>query len=569
MLTRADTTGPTPQASPAALARALAERLAAEGRLESLQFKRAERVASETGERIDTVLVRLGIVSEAEMADAAAEMLGLARAAAADFPAEPPHLEALGLRFLAAAKLLPLEDGAAGVAVAAADPFDRSALEAVALKLGRPVAPVVALATEIETALERLAAAERAGAEDPHETAEDDMAADVARLRDMASEAPVIRLVNLIIRKAVESRASDIHIEPVDQGLRVRLRIDGALREIEAPPGALRAAVISRIKIMAKLNIAEQRLPQDGRIQIVVAGRELDLRVATLPTLHGEGVVLRLLDRSGLVLDFDGLGFDDTVKAALTPLIEKPNGIFLVTGPTGSGKTTTLYAAIARINAPERKIITIEDPVEYQLPGVTQIQVKAQIDLTFARGLRAILRQDPDVIMIGEIRDLETAQIAVQAALTGHLVLATLHTNSAAAAINRLRDMGVEDYLITATLVGVMAQRLVRRLCAECAGAEDPALVARVAPGRDPAGFRAARGCAACGRTGYRGRTGVVEVLPVDDRVRRAVLDRADQREIERVATEDGMRSMRAHGIEKAARGETALAEVLRVATEI
>ncbi len=546
---------------------ALAEALVARGALAEAQRARAVRVAGESRERLDHVLVRLALVGEREIADTYAEILGLPRVGPEAFPEEIPHLEALGAKFLTSARILPLAETGGRLRVAVADPLDISALEAVALKLGLAVERGIGLASEIEGALERLTS-DRADALET-EAAEADTEADLARLRDLASEAPVIRLVNQIVRRAVEARASDIHLEPADQALRVRYRVDGALREADPPPAHLRAAVISRVKIMAKLNIAETRLPQDGRIQLAVAGREIDMRVATLPTLHGEGVVLRLLDRSGLTLDFEGLGFDATLRAALEGLIRRPNGIVLVTGPTGSGKTTTLYAALQRLNDATRKVITVEDPVEYQLPGITQIQVKAGIGLTFAHGLRAILRQDPDVIMIGEIRDRETAEIAVQAALTGHLVLATLHTNSAAAAIDRLRDMGVEDYLIVATLAGAVAQRLVRRLCAQCALPEEPELAARLALGWPAAGFRRAQGCPACRGTGFRGRTGVMEVLAVDDAVRRAVLARQDHRQIQALAEEAGMRTMRAHALAKAAAGETALAEVLALSTEL
>ena len=541
-----------------------------EGRLDAQQLNRATRVAVETGERLDNVLCRLGLVEERDMADALAKTLAMERIGPESFPNDGELIEALGPRFLSSACILPIEDGPAGIRIAMGDPLDRSAADAVALKLGRAVERCVGAPSEIEAALERLSERETsldelgADVEGGHE----DMAADVARLRDLASEAPVVRIVNLIIRKAVEARASDIHIEPFEQSLNVRLRIDGVLRKIDAPPSHLRAAVISRIKIMAKLNIAEQRLPQDGRIKIVAAGREIDMRVATSPTLHGESVVMRLLDRSGLVLDFEGLGYDAELQSQIVPLIERANGILLVTGPTGSGKTTTLYAALSHLNDEERKIVTIEDPVEYQLPNIAQIQVKSQIGLTFAHGLRSILRQDPDVIMIGEIRDLETAQIAVQAALTGHLVLATLHTNSAAAAINRLRDMGVEDYLITATLVGVLAQRLVRRLCPACAAPDQPALAERLAPDVPPERFLAPQGCPACRGSGYRGRTTIVEVLPVVDSIRRAVLARTGQHELEDIAVANGMQTMRNNGIAKAAAGETSLAEVLRVSAE-
>ncbi|MCG8441016.1 MAG: Flp pilus assembly complex ATPase component TadA [Caulobacterales bacterium] len=548
----------------------LADLLCTEGAVSLQQLHRANRVAEESAERLDVVLCRLGMVGESDMADAMARTLGLERVAADALAAEAAILDALGSRFLTTAKILPIGGEDEPIRLVMADPLDASAADAVRLKLRREVTPCVAAPSEIEAALERHLAGEGSALGDIAAPigAEADTAADIARLKDMAAEAPVIRIVNHIIRRAVDARASDIHIEPFEQSLRVRLRVDGVLREIDPPPGHLRAAVISRLKIMAALNIAEQRLPQDGRIQIVAAGRAIDMRVATTPTLHGEGVVLRLLDRAGLILDFDGLGFDAAAQAALEPLLARPNGVLLVTGPTGSGKTTTLYAAVSRINSPERKIVTIEDPVEYQLPGVPQIQVKSQIGLTFAHGLRSILRQDPDIIMVGEIRDRETAQIAVQAALTGHLVLATLHTNSAAAAINRLRDMGVEDYLITATLIGVVAQRLVRRLCPSCAGPEDRALSDRLAPGRLPDSFRAPVGCEDCRDTGYRGRTSVVEVLAVDEAVRRATLERRDQQDIEAIAVEGGMRTMRAHALETAARGETSLAEVMRVLAE-
>ncbi|MEM6932039.1 MAG: GspE/PulE family protein [Pseudomonadota bacterium] len=546
---------------------ALVVSLSESGALSEDARRRAERVATETGERLDKVMLRLGIVSERVMADAAAELLGMDRTGKAFFPDTPPFAETLGYSFLSNARVLPLLCEQGRLRLAVADPYEPAAAQAIAMKLGVTVEPAIALPSEIEEALERLRAptADYSSTQDTSNAA-GDVAEDIARLRDAASEAPVIRLVNQLIRRAVEARASDIHLEPEEHALRVRLRIDGTLTETEAPAAHLRAAVLSRIKIMAKLNIAEQRLPQDGRIKAVVAGREVDMRVATLPTLHGEGAVLRLLDRSGLALDFEGLGFDRMTVNSLERLMARPNGIVLVTGPTGSGKTTTLYAMLSRLNAVARKIVTIEDPVEYQLSGITQIQVKPQIGLSFAQGLRAILRQDPDVIMIGEIRDRETAEIAVQAALTGHLVLATLHTNSAAAGIDRLRDMGIEDYLVSATLAGSVAQRLVRKLCPDCAGQESAALAARLAPGLPAESFRSPQGCSACRGTGFLGRTSVIEVLEVDEGVREAILARLDHRQIARIAaTDGGMRSMYAHGIEKAAAGETSLGEVLSI----
>jgi general secretion pathway protein E len=516
---------------------------------------RAAATAEATGERVETVLTRLGIVSEDRLADALCRLSGRPRRRLADAEPNGDALDALGRAFCRGAGLVPLEGGA----LAATDPLDDTAIRLAALKLGRPVEVVVATPGEVEAAHERLEAEGR----DP-EPAEPE-AADVERLRDMAADAPVVRLVAAIVRRAAEMRASDIHLEPEDGALRLRYRVDGALREAEGPPAALRAAVISRVKIMARLDIAESRLPQDGRVRTVVAGRELDLRVATTPTLHGEGVVIRLLDRAGLTLTFEGLGFDAPTRAAVERLVAAPHGIVLVTGPTGSGKTTTLYAALRAVDDRTRKIVTVEDPVEYRMAGITQIQVQPAIGLGFAEALRSVLRQDPDTVMIGEIRDLETARIAVQAALTGHLVLATLHTNSAAAAVLRLRDMGVPDYLLAATLEGAVAQRLVRRLC-ECAE-PDPqgaAMAARLglAEGR----WRRPVGCAACAGTGYRGRTALLEVLPASEGLRDLVLSGAGEAALEAEAVSGGMRTLAAHGAERAGRGETSLAEMLRVA---
>jgi general secretion pathway protein E len=369
----------------------------------------------------------------------------------------------------------------------------------------------------------------------------------------------------------VEQGASDIHLEPFEGRLRVRYRVDGALREVEAPPSRLALAVISRVKIMARLNIAERRLPQDGRIRLATRGREIDLRVSTAPSVHGESVVLRILDREGVSLDFVDLGFSDDAAATYLQLLENPHGVLLLTGPTGSGKTTTLYASLLRLNTDERKILTVEDPVEYQLEGIVQVQVKPEIELTFASALRSFLRQDPDVMMVGEIRDLETAQIAVQAALTGHLVLSTLHTNEAAGAVTRLLEMGVPDYLLTSTLNGVAAQRLVRRLCPDCreAYAPDKALIRRLKmdkllPGGAPKTLYRASGCEACGGVGYRGRLGIIEVLAMSDEVRRLILTQADARAIEQAARAEGMRTLYEDALAKAAGGATSVEEVLR-----
>jgi general secretion pathway protein E len=388
---------------------------------------------------------------------------------------------------------------------------------------------------------------------------------DLEHLRDMASEAPVIRLVNAMIAAAVESRASDIHIEPFEKEFRIRYRIDGVLVEQDAPPRELKAAIISRVKLMAKLNIAERRLPQDGRIKIKTLGREVDLRVSTLPTLYGESVVMRLLDRSASdFYDLGRLGFDAHMLARMEHYTSLPYGIFLVTGPTGSGKSTTLYSALKRINQTDKKIITIEDPVEYQMDGINQIHVNPQIGLTFAAGLRHIVRQDPDVIMVGEIRDRETADIAIRSALTGHFVYSTLHTNDAPSAVTRLTDMGVEHYLITSSLVAVLAQRLVRVICPQC---KAPAGTRMTPEGETIPVFKGT-GCEYCFGTGYRGRVGIFELMELNEEIRRVIMDRADAGVITAAARKNGMRNLREDGWMKVRAGVTTAQEVLRVTQE-
>jgi general secretion pathway protein E len=393
---------------------------------------------------------------------------------------------------------------------------------------------------------------------------------DIEHLRDLASEAPVIRLVNLVIQRAVEQRASDIHVEPFENRLKVRYRIDGVLLEVESPPAASTAAVISRIKIMAKLNIAERRLPQDGRIMIRVQGKELDLRVSTVPTAHGESVVMRILDREAVVFDFKTLGFTDQFLQKFLNVLELPHGIMLVTGPTGSGKTTTLYTALSQLNTADVKIITVEDPVEYQIEGINQIQAKPQIGLDFSHALRSIVRQDPDIIMIGEMRDLETAKIAIQSALTGHLVLSTLHTNNAAGGITRMLDMGVEDYLLTSTVNGILAQRLVRRLDKSVATPFEamPEVVReyKLDTFTDERPIRLYKpGSSPTNPTGYFGRTTIMEFLVMSDALRRLIMQHAGMGEIEEQARREGMRTMFEDGLVKSLQGQTTIEEVLRV----
>lgn len=544
----------------------LAEVLLARGACEPRTLERARGVAEASGQRLEAVLLQLGMLTERMLAEAYGALLGIPPASPSRYALDAPLLEErLGARFLRHARALPVALEGDTLTLAMADPLDRFTLDAVAAATGLHVAAEVALPIELEAALNRLyptgaeaAAESEAGGGDAH-------AEDTDRLKDLASEAPVIRLVNQIIARAVETQASDIHIEPFEDRLRIRYRHDGVLHEADSPAAALIPAVISRIKIMARLDIAERRLPQDGRIRMAVRGQEIDFRVSTIPSLHGETVVLRILDRSSVRFDYATLGLDPRLVARLHAAFDLPNGIVLVTGPTGSGKTTTLYTGLSALNATARKIVTVEDPIEYQLAGINQIQVRPQIGLTFASLLRSILRQDPDVIMVGEIRDLETAQIAVQAALTGHLVLSTVHTNSAAATIARLRDMGLEDYLVTAVLRGVLAQRLVRRLCAECRRPEpvSAAVAERFALPRDATIWHAA-GCAHCRMTGYRGRLAVAEFLEPDAAIERLVLNRADHGEIERAAVAAGMVPMLRAGLDAALSGETTIEEVIR-----
>ncbi len=553
---------------------AFAGRLVETGKLRPADLQRAQRVLEETGEEsLPVLLIRLGLVAEKDVAEALAEVTGLELVKTGDYPSETPLPESVSVRFLRARHAVGVAEQSDCLIVAAADPLDPFLGEALRLACGKPVRLRVGVLAEIDHALKRQYEQEDAAGIQTFAVELDE--ADVEHLKDMASEAPVIRTVNLILQQAVELRASDIHIEPFEDQLQVRLRIDGILRPIHPPAVRSAAAVISRVKLMANLNIAERRLPQDGRIKAQVQGKELDLRVSTVPTLYGESVVIRLLDKEQVTLDFTALGFTADVLPRFLNVLGLPHGILLITGPTGSGKSTTLYTALDKLNLPERKIITVEDPVEYQLAGVNQIQVKPAIGLTFANALRSIMRQDPDVIMIGEMRDLETARIAVQAALTGHLVLSTLHTNDAAGGITRLLDMGLEDYLITSTVNGLLGQRLVRRLCDRCK-VPYPVLpevveetgLSRFLEEREPVLYKAS-GCEHCHGIGYRGRLAIMEFLVMSDAIRRLVMRHAQAREIESKAREEGMLTMYQDGLRKAVAGVTTLEEVLRVTSDV
>ena len=546
------------------------------GRLKNSDLKRAETFREQNGGDLITLLVRLGLVSERDVAEAESSLLKLPLMSTADLPEEAPDIGKLSLRYLKQNLLLPVSVSDTGMVVVMANPRDEFALKALSMASGKTIEPQVGVASEIENGIEKLYGGGRSAMGQIIDTlgeGGDDELEDIEHLRDLASEAPVIRLVNLIMQRAVEARASDIHIEPFENRLKVRYRIDGVLQEVEAPPASSTAAVISRVKIMAKLNIAERRLPQDGRIMHRVQGKELDLRVSTIPTSHGESVVMRILDRESIVLDFDSLGFDEGLKEQFVKNLEMPHGIILVTGPTGSGKTTTLYTALSQINTPARKIITVEDPVEYQLEGINQIQAQSSIGLDFSHALRAIVRQDPDVIMIGEMRDLETARIAIQSALTGHLVLSTIHTNDAAGGITRMLDMGVEDYLLTSTINTILAQRLVRtldkgsaeaiQLLPEVAGEmgfgefleQDSFTVYRPVPTEE-------------NPTGYFGRTSILELLQMSDAIRRLIMQQATSGEIHDLAVQEGMRTMYQDGLLKCLQGVTTIEEILRVTQE-
>ena len=540
--------------------------------LKTVDLERARRLSQESDDtELLGLLTRLGLVSEVELARAWADLLGAPLLLADAAPPLLDPLPALTERFMRHHQVVPVGWSQGGLRVLAANPALVYPFQAMAYACGVPVWLAVGPRNEVDTLIERYYGQGRSAMGTLIENLDEQGGAleDIEHLKDMASEAPVIRLVNLILQRAVEHRASDIHIEPFENQLKVRYRIDGVLHEAEAPPSSSSAAVISRVKIMARLDIAERRLPQDGRIMLRIQGKELDLRVSTVPTSFGESVVMRLLDRQTVQFDFQSLGFDGQRLETFLEVLERPHGILLVTGPTGSGKTTTLYTALSRLNTAERKIITVEDPVEYQLEGINQIQVKPAIGIDFAGALRSIVRQDPDVIMIGEIRDLETCRIAIQSSLTGHLVLSTLHTNSAAASITRLLDMGVESYLIASTVNGILAQRLVRRLDPATREAfEAPAeLIAEHGLDRfteqRPIMLYRPRADAPGG--GYHGRSAITELLVMNDELRSLLMRQADAATLEQAARRGGLRTLHEEGLRQAVAGVTSLEEVLRV----
>ena len=526
---------------------------------------------------IEEKLTTSGLMTEDELRSNLEEFFGASFATRNDFPQEPVLVNNLSIQFMKESKIIPARLVDQELTVIMSNPLDFYTLDAIRLATGNHNIRVLAgRENEILWAIEQSYGSGGSSMEKiiedmesvPEYQAEDEE--NVDHLRDMASEGPVIRLVNLIITRAIEVRASDIHFEPYEEQFRVRYRIDGVLHDVESPPKRLQAAIVSRIKIMAKLNIAERRLPQDGRIMLRVKGKEIDFRVSSVPTIYGESLVLRILDKSSIVLDIDKLGFPEDTLKGFQELIQRPHGIILVTGPTGSGKTTTLYCALGKLNSPDKKIITVEDPVEYQLKGINQIQVKPSIGLTFSNALRSIVRQDPDVILIGEIRDAETAEIAIHSALTGHLVLSTLHTNDAPSAMTRLIDMGMEDYLLSSTIIGVLAQRLVRVACPFCQKptSPDPAIMKEMkVEERDLSKLNIieVKGCERCSNTGYWGRAGIFEFLEITDEIRKFILGKKDANIIKEAARKNGMRTLREDGWVKVKQGVTTIPEVLRV----
>jgi len=542
--------------------------LVEQDRLEPRVAERVGRVHAETADRLTNVLLKLGLLSEPDLASLLREFCFLESLLPETLPSSRVDIPDLNPEFLRAHEVFPLRLSDERLDIACWDPLDTFAADALGFAVNRTVIRYVGTRREIRDALESLYP--RDAATEPQSIQGDRVVEEeeVDRLKDLASDAPIIRLMQRLINEAVSLKASDIHLEPLQHSLVVRMRLDGMLRIMETHPKELAARIISRVKVMAGMDIAERRLPQDGRIRVAVDGKDVDFRVASSPTLHGESVVLRVLDRQEVLLDFTALGFDDPVQRTLREALNRPYGIVLVTGPTGSGKTTTLYAALKEINAPERKILTVEDPVEYALDGVNQVAIRPQIGLGFAQTLRSFLRQDPDVLLVGEIRDRETAEIAIQAALTGHLLLSTLHTNTAAGAVTRLLDMGIDDYLMASTLHVIIGQRLVRKLCTVCREPYSPTgeLFARlsVTPAASEVWY-GARGCAQCRGTGFRGRTTILEILPMSDTVRSSILSRSDAHRIEAVAVEGGMRTMLQHGIERVRSGVTTVEEVLRV----
>ena len=550
------------------LQEAFSEFLLKSGHISSEALRRMKKAQKDTGQGIAETITGLGLRSEKALASDFSNFLGL-EYISGDWPDDIVILEDISPIFYRTFNVLPIKNEDNTLTVACADPCDDYAFRALEFATGSSIKKKIATMRQLETHINFLYFPdELTGSNDNEFMA--DYSDDVERLKELATDAPVIRFVDRMIDDALVHKASDIHVEPCYTGLGIRFRVDGLLKEIDNPPSDMTDAIISRIKIMSGLDIAERRLAQDGRMRVRAHGKDIDFRVSSSPTARGEAIVLRLLDKGSVKLDFEALGFDAKIKDAFTHAINKPDGIVLVTGPTGSGKTTTLYTGLSALNTSDKKILTVEDPVEYTLEGLGQVQVENKIGRTFAKTLRSFLRQDPDVIMVGEIRDSETASIAIQASLTGHLVISTLHTNSAAGAIARLMDLGSEGFLVAATLKLIMAQRLVRKICQHCRSTIElePYFMASAGLTGEIGPFYEGKGCDSCYHSGYAGRTMIAEALVISPEIERAVIAGSDSSKIEAIARDQGMRTMFEHGLEKARSGQTTLHEILRVTRE-
>ena len=555
------------------------EILIAQGIVGPDQLSEAEQMARQSDMKLPEALDRLGYVSGEDVAKAMAEQHGLEYVRLADITVPPSVVELVPESVARENAILPLSEEESGLRVAVSDPDDFETFEKLRFILNRPIEQVLAPRDSIVESINRHYGQTVGESADSMLQEFTDTAIDFTESDDQKSggdtidesAAPIVRLTHLLISEAVNLRASDIHVEPFEERIRIRYRIDGVLVERDSPPKRLQGALLSRIKILSKLDIAERRRTQDGRIKITVGEKELDLRVSVIPTNHGQSIVMRILDKDSIKVGLRELGFDEGSYKIFKGLIQRPNGIILVTGPTGSGKTTSLYAALNELNTPDRKIITAEDPVEYYLPGINQVEIKHSIGLDFARVIRAMLRQAPNIILVGEMRDLETAQMGIQASLTGHLVFSTLHTNDAPSAVTRLIDMGVASYLVSSSVVAIMAQRLVRVVCQKCKEDYRPSDAVLEAAGVTPemaekATFMRGKGCTSCGHSGYRGRRAIFELMLMSSSVRELTFNEAPSSEIRRAAVSEGMSTLYMDGLRKACAGLTTVEEVARVA---
>ncbi|MFH1778441.1 MAG: type II secretion system ATPase GspE [Candidatus Omnitrophota bacterium] len=553
--------------------KSLGEAMVELGLITPEKLKEAKQEAERTRESLRRVLVKLGMIDEEAIVSFIEEQMGIPRMDLSNYLIDPKIIEFIPENLARKYLLIPLFKIGETLTVAMVDPMDVFAIDELRLKTHCEIEPVVVSEKELLKALDQYYGA-KGTMEDVIKSIDKEklglkegVEPGLKTLEGLVEEAPVVKLVNLMIIEAIKAGASDIHIEPDENVMRTRYRVDGVLHEVTSPPKHLQPAVISRVKILSGMDIAEKRIPQDGRFQLKLENRQIDLRVSTVPTVYGENVVLRLLDLMSILLGLSELGFSSETLKIYEKLIRKSYGIILVTGPTGSGKTTTLYSSISTINSPEKNIITIEDPIEYRLELVRQMQVNPKAGLTFANGLRSMLRQDPDIIMVGEIRDLETAEIAIQAALTGHLVFSTLHTNDAPGAITRLVDMGVEPFLIASSVIGIIAQRLVRKICNDCKEPYTPAFLKDMGIS-EQAKFYRGKGCKKCMDTGYKRRVGIFELMVPNDELRALTVAKASSNEIRKAALKSGMKTMRDDGVEKTKTGITTLEEVLRVTQE-